>query len=129
MKFKKTPTAELAGFLAKYDPAVAAIARAALARLRKRLPGATEIVYDNYNALAVGFGPGEKTSEASSRVRHIVLKEADDIGFETIDALITAALAAAKRPIDAQAKRRLLIKSVSAKQRSRRPCAHARRSA
>jgi hypothetical protein len=149
---KKTPTAELAGFLAKYDPAVAAVARAALARLRRRIPGATELAYDNYNALAVGFGPGARTSEAifsiavyprwvslfflqgaglkdpakllkgsGSRVRHIVLKQADDIGSEAIDALIAAALAAAKKPIDPKAKRQLLIKSVSAKQRPRRP--------
>jgi len=149
---KKTPTAELAGFLAKYEPAVATIARAALARLRKRLPGATEIVYDNYNALAVGFGPADRASEAifsiavyprwvslfflhgaglkdpakllkgtGGRVRHIVLNKADDIGSRVVEALIAAALAAAKRPIDSTAKRRLIIKSVSAKQRPRRP--------
>jgi hypothetical protein len=149
---KITPAQELAGFLAKYDPAVATIARAALARLRKRLPGATEIVYDNYNALAVGFGPGDRTSEAifsiavypgwvslfflqgarlkdpakllrgsGTRVRHIVLGEARDIGSAGIDALIAAALAAALKPIDPKAKRQLIIKSISAKQRPRRP--------
>ncbi|MGA7411558.1 MAG: DUF1801 domain-containing protein [Bryobacteraceae bacterium] len=32
--------------------------------MRKRLPGAVELVYDNYNALAIGFGPSEKASEA-----------------------------------------------------------------
>src|ERR1051325_3019234 len=32
--------------------------------MRKRLPGAVEIVYDNYNALAIGFGPSERASEA-----------------------------------------------------------------
>ena len=147
----KTPTQELAGFLAKYDPAVATAARAALARLRKRLPGATEIVYDNYNALAIGFGPGDRTSEAifsiavyprwvslfflqgarlkdpskllkgsGTRVRHIVLGEARDIDSEAIDALIAAALAVAMKPINPKAKRRLIIKSVSAKQRPRR---------
>jgi hypothetical protein len=149
---KKTPTKELAGFLAKYDPAVASTARVALARLRKRLPGATEIVYDNYNALAVGFGLGDRTSEAifsiavyprwvslfflqgvrlkdpakllkgsGAKVRHIVLGEAGDIGLEDVDALIAAALAAAVRPIDSKAKRQLIIKSVSAKQRPRLP--------
>jgi hypothetical protein len=149
---KKTPTRELAGFLAKYDPAVASVARAALARLRKRLPGATEIVYDNYNALAVGFGPGDRASEAifsiavyprwvslfflqgarlkdpakllkgsGAKVRHIVLGEASDIGAEKIDALIASALLEAVRPIDPKAKRQLIIKSVSARQRPRRP--------
>lgn len=59
-----TPQKQLEGFLAKYDPAVVKQAKAVLAAMRKRLPGATEIVYDNYNALACGFGPGEKTSHA-----------------------------------------------------------------
>jgi hypothetical protein len=32
--------------------------------MRKRLPGAVTLVYDNYNALAVGFGPpGGKVSQ------------------------------------------------------------------
>jgi hypothetical protein len=149
---KRTPTQELARFLARYDPAVATIARAALARLRKRLPGATEIVYDNYNALAVGFGPGDRASDAifsiavyprwvslfflqgvrledpakllkgsGTRVRHIVLCEGRDIDSADVDALISAALAAATRPIDPKAKRQLIIKSISAKQRPRRP--------
>ena len=32
--------------------------------MRARLPGAIELVYDNYNALAVGFGPTERASDA-----------------------------------------------------------------
>jgi hypothetical protein len=151
-RVKESPAQELARYLAKYDPAVARTARAALALLRKRLPGSTEMVYDNYNALAIGFGPGEKASEAifsiaayprwvslfflqgsrlkdpakllkgsGTRVRHIVLGAARDISSKDVDDLITAALAAAKRPIDSMAKRRLIIKSVSAKQRRRRP--------
>jgi hypothetical protein len=50
--------------MARYDPAIAACARRALARLRRILPGATELVYDNYNALVIGFGPSEKATEA-----------------------------------------------------------------
>ena len=73
---KKTPTRELAGFLAKYDPAVATIARGALARLRKRLPGVTEMVYDNYNALAVGFGPGNCASQAIFPMLYILVGSA-----------------------------------------------------
>src|ERR1700675_2348187 len=60
----RTPAQQLCSFLAKFEPRVAASARAALSRLRKRLPGAIEIVYDNYNALAIGFGPSDKSSEA-----------------------------------------------------------------
>ena len=60
----ETPARQWAAFLAKYDPEVAAVATAALPRLRKAIPGAIELVYDNYNALVVGFGPSERASEA-----------------------------------------------------------------
>ena len=36
---------------------MATLGRAALAHMRKRLPGAVSLVYDNYNALVIGFGP------------------------------------------------------------------------
>jgi len=32
--------------------------------MRARLPGAVELVYDNYNALVIGFGPTERASDA-----------------------------------------------------------------
>jgi hypothetical protein len=54
----------LAGFMARFTPEIATLARAALARVRAQVPGAVELVYDNYNALVVAFGPSEKTSEA-----------------------------------------------------------------
>jgi hypothetical protein len=50
--------------LAKYTPEIAGLAKAALVKMRKRLPGAVEMVYDNYNALVIGFGPGDRPSEA-----------------------------------------------------------------
>jgi len=53
----------LAGFMARFTPEIATLARAALARLRAQVPGAVELVYDNYNALVVAFGPTEKTAE------------------------------------------------------------------
>lgn len=59
-----TAAQQLEKFMAKYDPAIAARAKKALAKLRKLVPGAVEMVYDNYNALVIGFGPGERPSEA-----------------------------------------------------------------
>jgi len=56
--------AQLDGFIDKFDPQVAALARALLARMRSRLPGATILVYDNYNALAIGFAPTDRASQA-----------------------------------------------------------------
>jgi hypothetical protein len=54
----------LAAFLARFNPEIAARATAILARMRARLPGAVELVYDNYNALVIGFGPTERPSDA-----------------------------------------------------------------
>jgi hypothetical protein len=116
------------------------------------LPGATEIVYDNYNALAIGFGPSDKSSEAvfsiavyprwvslcflqgaslsdpkkllkgdGTKARHIVLKSPIDMASPDVESLITQALRAAKAKIDPSQKRKLVIKSVSPKQRPRRP--------
>jgi len=59
-----TPNQELESFIGKYTPAVAKTARTAIAWMRKRLPSATGLVYDNYNALVIGFGPNERASEA-----------------------------------------------------------------
>jgi hypothetical protein len=59
-----SPQKQLDFFLDKFTPEIAALARRTLARLRERLPGAVEFVYDNYYALAIGFGPTERPSEA-----------------------------------------------------------------
>lgn len=53
---------QLESFFDKYDPKIAALGRKACAYLRKRLPGAVVMVYDNYNYLAIGFGPQDKVS-------------------------------------------------------------------
>lgn len=143
---------QLAGFLAKYDPKVAALTRGALARMRKRLPGAVEMVYDNYNGPVVGWGPSERASEAifsivafpryialcflwgaklpdptkrliggGKRVRGIRLTDAAVLDEPDVRALIARALASAPRPIDPKGRRKAIVKSISAKQRPRRP--------
>ncbi|MDO9222955.1 MAG: DUF1801 domain-containing protein [Caulobacter sp.] len=58
------PEAALSGFLAKFDPDIAADARAAMQRLRDRLPTADAMIYDNYNGLVMGFSPNERPSDA-----------------------------------------------------------------
>lgn len=54
---------QLESFIAKYDPAVATLARETRAALRKRLPTAIELVYDNFQFLAIGFCATERTSD------------------------------------------------------------------
>jgi hypothetical protein len=150
----RTPAQQLGSFLAKFEPRISASARAALSRLRKRLPGATEIVYDNYNALAIGFGPSDKASEAifsiavypgwvslfflqgaelpdphgllkgtGTKVRHVVLTQPGVLEQPAIKTLMSVAMRSAKKPIDPSQRRRLVIKSISAKQRPRRRAA------
>ena len=59
-----TPAQQLAGFMDEYSPDIRAKAKDALARLRAAVPGATEMVYDTFNALVIGFCPGDRASEA-----------------------------------------------------------------
>jgi hypothetical protein len=58
-----SPTAQLRAFLAKFSPEIAVRALAILKKMRARYPSALELVYDNYNALAIGFSPTERPSE------------------------------------------------------------------
>jgi hypothetical protein len=142
---------QLEEFVARFEPEVAGLARAALARMRTRLPGAVELVYDNYNALVVGFGPTERPSDAlfsivvyprhvslcfltgaslddpagvlrgdGKLVRHVRLTTPDVIADPAIDALVEQAIDRGDG-WDMGRERRLEIRSVSAKQRPRRP--------
>lgn len=58
-----SPARQLAAAIAKFDPAVARVVRAAMAILRRRFPTAVELVYDNYNALAIGWGATDRASD------------------------------------------------------------------
>ncbi|HEY0381039.1 MAG TPA: DUF1801 domain-containing protein [Candidatus Elarobacter sp.] len=51
-------------FLARFTPEIVAQAEAVLAKMRARLPGAVEMVYDNYNGLVVGFGAEDRPHDA-----------------------------------------------------------------
>lgn len=146
----------LDSFLAKFTPEVDSLAHDLIARMRARLPGAAILVYDNYNSLAIGFGPTEKASHAilslavfprwvtlhfldgiglpdpggilrgkGSRVRHVRLHAPEALDDARMEALIAEAVARSEPPLDPTAEQRLIIKSVSAKQRPRRPSASA----
>jgi len=64
MKPEVSPAKQLTLFLSRFSPDIVKLAKAARAKLRKRLPGAIEMVYDNYNALVIGFSPTERPSDA-----------------------------------------------------------------
>jgi hypothetical protein len=59
-----TPEKLLAGFIAKFTPEMAALIRAARLKMRKRIPQAQELVYDNYNFFVIGYGPNAKAGDA-----------------------------------------------------------------
>lgn len=143
---------QLDRFLDAYSPEVAGLARKTLAKLRKRLPFAKELVYDNYNALAIGFAPTERASDGifsialypmhinffflqgaklpdpdgllqgeGSVVRHIRLEDEKTLDRADVKAMMATAMKMAEVPFDKKTEYELIIKSVSAKQRPRRP--------
>jgi hypothetical protein len=52
---------QLAGYFAKYEPAIARLGKALRAKLRARLPGLSEIVYfyEGQDALVISYSPSE----------------------------------------------------------------------
>jgi hypothetical protein len=147
-----SPKQQIDSFLAKYTPKMEKLARASLAKMRKRLPNAIEFVYDNYNALVFGFGPNERPSDAifsialfpnhaalcflqgaklpdphkrlrgsGNVVRNVRVDDVSVLDDPQVVTLIDEALRRAKVLMDPKQKRKLVIRSISAKQRPRRP--------
>ncbi len=144
--------AQVEGFIAKYDAVIAAQIRAARAIMRARLPGALELVYDNYNALAIAYGPTERVADVigsiaayprwislflaavatlddpdrllkgeGGRIRHVVLETPEQLNAPGVVALLDQAVHGARSPLDPAQPFRTIVKSISAKQRPRRP--------
>jgi hypothetical protein len=59
----ETPSKQLAAFIAKFDPAVAAKISRARKTLRALFPSAHELVYDNYNFFVIGYCTTERPSD------------------------------------------------------------------
>jgi hypothetical protein len=146
-----TAQQQLDRFIDRFTPEVAAQTRRAVAAVSARLPGATILVYDNYNALAIAFGASEKMKSIlcsvavyprwvslflsngptlpdpeallegeGGTVRHIKLL-GDRLDDPAVWALLDSAAACVAIPIDPAGEGRLIIKSISARQRARRP--------
>lgn len=148
-----TAQQQLDAFLQKYSPEMEKLGRDAIRHLRKRLPGAVVMVYDNYNSLAVGFGPDAKVSTLplsialfprwatlffmqgstlpdpgkllsgkGPKIRSLRLVDGlKTLKSDEVDALIATAVLQRGWKLDTRAKGELIVKSISAKQRPRRP--------
>lgn len=140
-------------FLAKYSTDVAAQLQAARAHLSKHFTRGFELVYDNYNALVFAYASSEKSTDAvvsvagypqwvtlfflhgatlpdptgilegkGSQVRSVRLAPPSRLREPAVQALIKAAKAS-KPEFSGAPKLSTVIKSVSAKQRDRKPVA------
>ena len=146
-----TPEAQLRAFIAKFSPDDQRRIRAVRTAMRKRLPTANELVWDNYNFFVIGYSPTERPTDAvlsmaarangiglcfiygaglpdpacvlegsGRQSRFVRVDSAARLSDPDVSALIDAAVARARTPYPASGKGRLIIRSVSAKQRPRR---------
>ena len=60
---RKDTEDQLAGFIDKFSPEMAAQIRSLRAALRKRVPAANELVYDNYNFFVIGYSSTFRPSD------------------------------------------------------------------
>ena len=149
-----SPERQVAQFIAKYSPEIARAAKAARAKARKLLPGAVELVYDNYNALAFGFSPTDRASDVlvsvaaypkwvtlfflhganlpdphrilqgtGSRVRSVRLAPVAVLHSAPVQELLRLIVADARSAFALAPPLTTVVKSVSAKQRPRKPSA------
>ena len=142
---------QLKAFIGKFDAKDQQRLRAVRAAIRKRLPTANELVWDNYNFLVIGYSPTEQPSDSivsiaaradgvglcfirgavlpdpaklllgsGNQTRFIRLESAAKLARPEVEALLAAAIARARTPFPATGRGKLLIRSVSARQRPRR---------
>lgn len=139
-------------FLSAYLPEIEAAARDVRRRMRKRIPDALEMVYDNYNALVFGYSFSERPSEAilslaimpqwvtvcfllgakfddpkkvlrgaGNQVRNIRLGSPAEFDGEDVSGFIDQAIRTSPAARDQKRRGTTVIKSISKKQRPRRP--------
>ena len=145
-----SPARQLAAFIARFDPAMARRIRECRAALRRRFPAANELVYDNYkfaigystterpsdcvasltaNAKGVGLSfyygstlpdPQKIKQGSGSQSRFIWLDASETLNMPAVEEMLAAAAAQADPPFPESGGGKLIIRSISEKQRRRR---------
>ena len=59
-----SPERRLAGFIGKFEPKMQTLIRSVRRALRRRLPAANELVWDNYNFFVIGYSATERPSDS-----------------------------------------------------------------
>jgi hypothetical protein len=147
----KSGEQQLAGFVEKFDSKNAALIRSVRKLLRRRLPTANELVYDNYNFFVIGYSSTERPSDcilsiaagangvglsfyygatlpdprklllgSGAQNRFIRIQSVATLTHPDVEDLIAAAIAQAERPLPGGGRGKLIIRSISKKQRPRR---------
>jgi len=145
------PAKQLAAFIAKFEPKMQTLIRAVRRTVRRRLPTANELVWDNYNFFVIGYSATERPSDSILSIaagasgvglsfyrgstlpdpmgillgggkqnRFIRLDSARILERPEVEALIAAAVKQARVPFGKSGRGRLIVRSVSKKQRARR---------
>ena len=150
MKAKESPARQLDGFLAKFEPETRSLIRAARAVLRKRWPGANELVWDNYNFFVIGYCTSDRPSSCIVSIaaaangvgisfyrgatlpdpHHVLLGAGKQNRFIRLESVATLARPEVKALLEAAARQdrvplaprggKLVVRSISAKQRPRK---------
>jgi hypothetical protein len=147
------PTGEqqLASFIEKFDSKNARLIRSVRKLLRRRLPTANELVYDNYNFFVIGYCSTERPSDcilsiaasangvglsfyhgatlpdphrlllgSGGQNRFVRIESAAMLTRPEVDELISAAIKQAGAPMPESGRGKLIIRSISKKQKPRR---------
>jgi len=147
----RSAATQLGTFIAKFNAGDRALIRSVRAAVRKKLPTAHELVYDNYNFFVIGYSATERPSDAivsiaakaggvslcfihgaklpdpnhvlqgdGNQTRFIRLESAATLSRPEVASLLRTAIARSPAPFPSTGPGRLIIRSVSAKQRVRR---------
>ena len=151
LQAEATGEQQLAAFIKKFDSKNAVLIRSVRKVLRKRLPTANELVYDNYNFFVIGYCSTERPSDcilsiaagangvglsfyhgatlpdphklllgSGSQNRFIRIESPATPTRPEVEELIAAAIAQAKVPLPENGRGKLVIRSISKKQKPRR---------